>query len=368
VGIEEGGFGGGVGPIGWGIVHPVLLRDLYTYYGDRTLLDEQYGAVVGWTRFLESKAKNHIIDSDVGDHESLGDKTQALTGTAHYHRSVRLAAEIAGILHKTGDARRYRALALRIEAAFNRRFLAEKTASYGPDGQIDETNQAFSLYLGLVPAAKRKDALDQLVAVIDKKNNGHLSTGVFGTKYLLNALSDGGRAEIAARIVGQTTFPGWGFMVENGATTLWESWRRDERVSSHNSPMFGSVGEWFYKTLAGIAPDRNSVGFDKIVLHPFVTGGLNWARGTHRSVRGRIISDWKRDGDALSWDVAVPVGATATIHVPARGAAVVREGDGPAAKATGLTFLRMQNGAAVFKAVSGQYHFASSLPNASPPP
>ena len=111
---------------------------------------------------------------------------------------------------------------------------------------------------------------------------------------MLNALSDAGRADLAFDIVNEKTFPGWGYMIDRGATTLWEHWAFSDDTYSHNHPMFGSVSEWFYKALAGIKPAPDAVGFDKIIIEPQPVGDLKWVKASYDSVHGKILSEWGR--------------------------------------------------------------------------
>lgn len=356
VGIVSDGLGGTAGPIGWGTGFPVLQWQLNQYYGNRQVMEEQYDATKRWIALLESKAVDGILDNGISDHESLVPKPRALTGTAFYYYNVRLLAQIADLLGHKADAQRYATLANSIKEAFNKRFLAPGTGRYDTATQAC---QAFALYFDLVPPAEKKAALDVLVDNVMVANKGHLNTGIFGTKYMLNTLTDAGRTDVAYTIAGQKTFPGWGHMLANGATTQWEHWEFSDNTYSHNHPMFGSVSEWFIKALAGINPAPNAVGFDKIVIRPHVLGDLTWAKATYDSIRGPVASAWKLDGDALTLDVTIPPNTTATVYVPARGDAVITEGTTPADKAAGVERLGVQDGVAIYRVASGTYQFTS---------
>jgi alpha-L-rhamnosidase len=356
VGIADEGLSPQAGPIGWGTAHPLLQWQLYQYYGDRGLLEEQYEQTKAWVEFLRSHAVDLIVDKGISDHESLVAKPVALTGTAFFHYNALLMSRIAGVLGRTSDAERYGALARDIQDAFNRRFLKPGTGRYDSGTQAC---QAFALYFDLVPPAERRAALDVLVNDVMTTHKGHLSTGIFGTKYMLNALSDAGRADVATTIAGQKTFPGWGHMLEGGATTLWEHWEFSDNTFSHNHPMFGSVSEWFYRTLAGINIDPNAAGFDRMIIRPRVVSGLTWAKAHHDSIRGRIVSDWRLNGDTLTLAVTIPVNTKATVHVPAGDPPGVTEGDHPADRAAGVRFLRTEDGTAVYEVGSGEYRFVS---------
>ena len=123
--------------------------------------------------------------------------------------------------------------------------------------------------------------------------------------------------------------------------------------------MFGSVSEWFYKTLAGIQPAPDAVGFDKIIIKPQPVGDLQWVKARYQSVRGNVVSEWERTSEQFRLRLAIPVGATATVFVPARDSAGVREGGRPAGEADGVKFLRHEAGAAVFALGAGRYEFTS---------
>ena len=355
VGISDEGLGEQSGPIGWGTAQPLLLAQLRQYYGEQRLAGQHYAATKRWIGLLHARAVDHILDNGISDHESLVPKPRALTGTAFYFFNVKLFAQLAQSLGRDADAAEAEAAAERIRAAFNKKFLQPGTGRYDAATQAC---QAFALYHGLAPQDEQARALDVLVRDIVARD-GHLTTGIFGTKYMLAALSAAARADVAYGLVNQRTFPGWGHMLERGATTLWEHWEFSDDTYSHNHPMFGSVSEWFYKTLAGIQPAPDAVGFDKIIIKPQPVGDLQWVKARYQSVRGNVVSEWERTSEQFKLRLAIPVGATATVFVPARDSAGVREGGRPAGEADGVKFLRHEAGAAVFTLGAGRYEFTS---------
>jgi alpha-L-rhamnosidase len=358
VGISDEGLGEGAGPVGWGTAQPLLLWQLYQYYGDRRLLEENYELTKRWIALLQSRAQDGILDNGISDHESLAPKPRALTGTAFYYFNVRLFSNIARALGKDADAAQAEALAETIKTAFNRRFLQPGMGRYDTATQAC---QAFAVYMGLVPAEERERALAVLVRDIEETHAGHLTTGIFGTKFMLHALADSGRADVAFRIVNQSTFPGWGYMLEHGATTLWEHWEFSDNTYSHNHPMFGSVSEWFYKVPAGINPAPDAVGFNKVVIRPQPVGDLNWVKASYNSAHGKIVSEWTRAAEKFKLRVRVPVGATATVFLPAKDGAPVTESGKAVERATGVQLLRREGGNAVLAVGSGEYEFGSEL-------
>jgi len=193
-----------------------------------------------------------------------------------------------------------------------------------------------------------------LKAVRDKDD--HLDCGILGAKYLLEALSEGGRADVAYKIVNQRDFPGWGHWIEQGATTLWENW---DGSDSRNHIMFGHVSAWFFKHLAGIQTDPIYPGFKHFVLKPFVPQKMAWVKAEHGCPYGLIQSHWEQDSRGLRWTVVIPTNTTATICVPTLKPKEVREGKGLATRAEGLRPLEPKPGFAVFHADSGTYRFVA---------
>ncbi len=160
-------------------------------------------------------------------------------------------------------------------------------------------------------------------------------------------------------MVTRTEFPGWGHMLERGATTLWEHWEFSDDTFSHNHPMFGSVSEWFFKGVGGVRPHPEAVGFDRFYVEPSTIGDVSWAQVLFRSVRGRIDSNWYREGDELHMTVQVPVNTRAQIRVPTTDANAVTEGSVPAAEARGVRALNSPPGYARFLVGSGTYRFVA---------
>ncbi len=344
--------------VAWGMAHPLVMRQLHQYYGERQLLAEQYEAAKRWLELETAKNPSLIVADGLSDHESLVLTPSPAMVTPLFAASARTVGELALILGHKEDAEKYQQLAADIQMSYLKKFLNPTNGQVGPGTQA---SQAFALYLNLVSAEQRQAVLQFLLNDLHAAREPHLSTGIFGTKFLLDALSREGHAEEVAAIVSQKTFPGWGYMLENGATTLWEHWQGSDNTFSQNHPMFGSVSQWFYHWLGGIQPAPDGVGFDRIVIRPQFPKELDWVRCHYNSVRGQIVSDWKRTGDELTMEVTIPANTTATVYVPAQAAAGVTESGKRVGKVHGVTFLRMENGSAVYAVGSGTYRFQSKL-------
>ena len=344
--------------VGWAMAHPLLLEQLYRYYGDRRLIEEQYETAAAWLDLVSAQNPEGIIKEGLSDHEGLEEASSPQMATPLYFQSARLMSRLAAVLGKAGDAARYERLAGGIRTAYLRRFLTPGTGTLSPTTQA---GQAFALYLGLVPPGEKDAALSVLLKKVKEDGRGHLSTGIFGTKFMLDVLSGSGHADAAYGIVGRRTFPGWGYMLENGATTLWEHWEGSDDTFSHNHPMFGSVSDWFFKWPAGIQPCPDAVGFDRIAIRPQPAAGLTWVKAFYDSMRGRISSEWKTEGGRFVLTVTIPANTTAEVHVPASDPSAVIEGGRPAESVPGVLYQGTEQGAAVFSVGSGTYVFSSEF-------
>lgn len=355
-GINDEGLTEDTGPIGWMIAHPFLQNRLYRYYGDKRLLEEQYESTVRLIEFIREQAPDHLLEKGIGDHETMAKKPTGLTSTSFYYHHVMMLSEFARILDKSDDHRKYAELADNIKNAFIRKFLTEDS------GKVDigtQAAQSFALYYDLVPATLQQAALEILENDIVVKNNGHLSTGIFGTKMMYDVFRMYQRNDLGFMITNQKTFPGYGHMIENGGTTIWESWEGGS--ISYNHPMFGSVSDWFFKAPGGIYPDENAIGFNPFVIKPSLVGDLEWVNCRYQSIRGEIISNWRIENDIFYLEAVVPGNTTAKIYIPAVKQESVFENDAPASHAKGIKFIQMNNGYAEFEAGSGKYQFKSSL-------
>jgi alpha-L-rhamnosidase len=277
--------------------------------------------------------------------------------TPLFAASARTLSELATILGRKDEAQKYKRLSEQIRKAWLERFLDPSSGKVGPG---TEASQAFALYLNLLPQEQRPAALKVLLDDIRLRHDGHLSTGIFGTRFMLDVLSRSGEADLASAIVNQKSYPGWGYMLEHGATTLWEHWEGSDNTYSHNHPMFGSVSEWFYHWLGGIQPAPEAVGFDRIIIRPQAVKDLNWVRCSYNSVRGRILSNWKREGNLLKLEVEIPANTTATVYVPASGPGQVKESGRPAADARGVHFIKQEGSRSIFEIGSGHYVFETA--------
>ena len=219
-------------------------------------------------------------------------------------------------------------------------------------GRFDNATQAaqaFALYYGLSPDP---EATMKVLLSEYERHNWHVATGIFGCKMAFDVLRQYNRNDAAYRVANQRDYPGWGFMLAEGATTLWESWEYPDNASSQNHPMFGSTEEWFYRSLLGINPAEP--GFRKIIIKPQPAGDLNWAKGSYYSIRGKIVSDWKIEGDTYTLSVEIPANTSAKVYVKTK--------DHDNVKSCGqVSYLGYEDGYAVYEVSSGKYNFSTKI-------
>ena len=312
---------------GWGSAYISLVRVLHWYYGDTSVLAEHYEGLKKYVDFLAANSRGNIIETlgKYGDWCAPGSiapkKTPlALTSTWFYYHDTVLFASMAEALGRRTDAQRYRRRAKTIQAAFNRRFLEDGEYEALHSGPVDhvpsQTSNVLPLWIGMVPSEEVDAVEDSLLRAVIDDQDYHLDTGILGTRYLLDVLSEIGRIDVAFRVATQTSYPGWGYMIREGATSLWERWEKitGGGMNSHNHVMFAGIDAWFYKYLAGVrcaAP-----GWRKIRLEPPLLEGLSWARASVETVRGTVSAAWNRSDDEFRLNVTVPASAQARIGIP----------------------------------------------------
>ena len=344
-GIADRGYGGDSGPLGWQLAFPFLQEQLYDFYGDTKIIEENYEGIARQMDFLQSKAVGGLFHWDIGDHEALDPRAEAFSAASFYYHHARLASKFAGILEKKQDSVKYARLAGTIKRAIVRKYLVPGT------GRFDNATQAAQIFALWYDFSPEKEKTMQVLIDEFARHNGHLSTGIFSTKMMFDLFREEDLNEVAYSVANAAGFPGWRHMLDNGATTLWETWEYPEKYPSQNHPMFGSISEWFFRSLLGINPA--APGFKKIVLKPQPAGDLTWARGHFRSVQGDIKSDWKIDDGKFLWNVSIPPNSTAVVYIPSE------EGKNIMLEGSLLEGVRHEKGYAITELGSGNYSFVS---------
>ncbi|MBX7133174.1 MAG: glycoside hydrolase family 78 protein [Fimbriimonadaceae bacterium] len=296
----------------WAMAHPLLVDQLHQYYGDRRITVEEYMAAKKWIELVHKKYPSGIVNDGLSDHEGLAPAPSPDMVTPLYFQCLKLLAAQARRLSRKADEDRFLELAETVRKAYLAQFFDPLTGKVGPGTQA---SQAIALYTDIVPFSARRRVLDYLLDDIRAKKD-HLTTGILGTKFMLDVLSQEGYPGVAYAIATQSNFPGWGWMLKNGATTLWEHWEFSDNTFSHNHPMFGSISQWMMQWLGGIRPVAGTTGLAEIVIQPQTPKGLDWVKSSQDTIRGRIISNWSRQGTRLRYEVTIPINTRARAILP----------------------------------------------------
>ena len=340
--------------------------NLYQYYGDRRYLEEGYDAMKAYVDWMGTRARDYIFVANLGDwiepaaFSGAKGTPKDQIGTSAYFYFARFMSHLAGMLNKPDDEEKYSKLAKNILKKYNDKFFDEETGLYTDHSQLA---QVIPLLFGMVPEGKEKLVEDQLINIITRKNNSHLNTGFIGTPLLFKLLTELGYSDLAYTMATVEDQPGWFYMLRNDATTIWEVWDAMAQVDhSRDHPAFGSIGAWYYQSLAGIQPDPDGPGFKKIIIKPEAAGDLTWAKASYRSIHGKISSDWRREKGKFILNIEVPVNTSATVYIPADGLDSILEGKQPVAQSTNISYLKKDRNKYVFEVGSGTYQFVSNYP------
>ncbi len=315
--------------------------NLYVQYGDIRILEENYEMNRRWAAYLKRNSQDGIVNtSHMGDWAGPMAVTMAakgqgigggavstitpplLVGTIHTKYFYELLAKTAGVLGKKEEERYYAQEAEAWRAAILRHYYDGATKNLGTGSQGCNTE---GLYFNIVPDEDRKAVAENLVADIRRQGN-HLTTGNLCSRYILEVLFTMGYVDVAYDLITQTTYPSWGYMVENGATTMWERWEKvtDSHsalagMASLSHPMNGAFAVSFYRYLAGIVPDEACNGYRRFTVKPHVPKKLKGIAASLETMQGIIRVSWEQKEDGLALRVTVPYNSKATIWIPVKG-------------------------------------------------
>ena len=351
----------------WHAAYVTIPWLLYQYGGDQRVLAECYDGMKTYVDLEFDRSEGGIVpDARLGDWVSPeaspagGNAPEDLrvSATAFLYFMTTYLRRSAGFLGRAADVEHFARNAATIKAAFNDTFLDHAAGHYRGDGDrgYRQTHNVLAVAFDLVPdAATSGRVVDSIVADVRAKGT-KLNTGVLGTKWLLPVLTQHGYADVAYELAVQTGYPSWGYMIENGATSMWEHWSLEARSYGHY--FLGTVDDWFYQHVAGIQASAET-GYRDITIAPAVTEHMEWAKGATRTPFGTVASEWRRTGGRLRLTVTVPVGSTATVRIPARDPEGVTEQGRPLQHAEGVAGVSVEDGAVVVRVGSGRYTFVA---------
>lgn len=330
---------------GWGDAGIIIPYNVYTTFGDKQVLENQYPAMKASLNYIHKEAKNDLWNTgfQYGDWLSYRvDESRASTGSksaitdnylvaqCFYAYDIQLMLKAAKVLSKDEDVQNYTNLLSRVKKAFQKEYMTESGRL------ISETQTAYVLALqfDMLPETFRKQAVERLENNIKSFKN-HLTTGFLGTPFLSHVLSRFGKTDIAYKLLLQDTYPSWLYPIKaHGATTIWERWDSMKPDSTFQSPSmtsfnhysYGAVGDWMYRTVAGIdTKEFDGAGYKQIIIRPEPGGGLTYAKGSLKTNYGLVSSSWKIENGKLLLDIEIPANTSATIYFPTKKYASITE-------------------------------------------
>ncbi|MBC7399526.1 MAG: alpha-L-rhamnosidase, partial [Mucilaginibacter sp.] len=369
--FDNGKPSGGGGSAGWSDVATVIPWNMYLAYGDKELLANQYSSMKAWVDCMKGRSRNNLwnIGGHFGDwlfftKNDDNDGSAAITSKyliaqCFYAYSTQLLINAAKVLGKTDDEAIYTKLLADVKAAYIKEYVT-------PNGLISSDTQTayvLALQFDMLPENLRAQAAQRLADNVRRYGN-HLTTGFLGTPYLCSALSRFGHADVAFTLLLQPNYPSWLYPIKMGATTIWERWNgihpdgtlEVPSMNSYNHYAYGAIGDWMYRTVAGLDTKTDQVGYKGIIIKPTIGGNFKTIAADYETPYGKASSHWKVDGSNFVLDVIIPANTTATIYVPTKGDSAVTEGGKPVIKAADQIA-----GYTAVNVGSGTYHFTTSM-------
>lgn len=295
-------MGGGGGPAGWGGAIAVVPYEMYKIYGDKETFRRYLPKILRYFDYLDSRSSGGLVCREEEGGWCLGDWCppeqiticESFVNTALYVKQMMMTKEASEAI---GESETAAMLEKRIEEkkqAILNAYYSPQTGSFIGDAQ---GSNSFAVDIGLGGerafnnTKKKYDAADAF------------DTGIFGTDILTRVLFERGCADTAFRLLTSTGKGSFYNMKKQGATTIWENWDGER---SHSHPMFGAVTRYLFSFILGITQEKNSAGYEKIVIAPQIPDGLNRASGHITTVRGEIAVSFVRTEREMDFYVTVP--------------------------------------------------------------
>jgi len=370
---------------GWSDAGVIIPWTSWIQTGDTQVLTQNWDAMTKYLAAIERSNPDFLWKKNAGigfgDWLSPEGPTRyPLVATASWAYDITLMQQMAHALGKTKEEARYAQLFEKIKAAFQKEFVHDdgfvEGADKGPSpfgainnpnakasGGDTQTGYVLALHMNLVPDSLRTAVAQHLVDKI-KANHGLLGTGFLGTPYLLAVLTESGHRDLAYHLLLNTQYPSWGYLVDHGATTMWERWngdqmRNDPSMNSYNHYAYGAVADWLYRYAAGIDTTATDAGFHTIYMHPAFDAQLGSIDFTYPSAYGEIHSAWSVKNNTATWDLTIPANTTGWLPLTNSQSASYKL-NGESLKQSKLAQANTKDGQSGYVLPAGRYSFEVS--------
>lgn len=332
----------------WPAALPFVMEMLYKQYGDTAPIHKYYSNVKRWMEHMKYQyGKDGLMPRDkygdwcmppeeltlIHSKDPNRETDGTLLGTAYYYKVNKLMESFARILSKDADADAFSKEAEATKNAFNKKFVTINKGTSTVPGHILYPDSTFygnnAITANILPIAfgmvdddyVRTEVEKNIIKNVITDYKGHISCGVIGVQWLMHTLTDIGRTDVAWLLATNKSYPSWGYMAENGATTIWELWNGDKAnpwMNSGNHVMLlGDLISWLYEDLGGIQNDEKNPGFKHIIMKPdFSVDEIDDINASYKSIYGTIVSRWKKETGMLKWHIEIPANTTASVYMP----------------------------------------------------
>jgi alpha-L-rhamnosidase len=317
----------------WPAAYFTVADMIYMQYGDVEPIRKHYPAMKRWLDHMKKDYMDgYIIERDehgdwcvpperpelIHTQDSTRITNGALLASSHLYYLSHLLAKFARLAGHENDVVNLIDDADKAKYAFNKRFFSYEDGYYANN---TVTSNLLPLRFGMVPDGYKEKVMQHIVNKTEQDFGGHISVGVMGVQHIMRGLSENGCLDLAYKIATNTDYPSWGYMAENGATTIWELWNgntADPAMNSGNHVMLlGDLLIWEYSYLAGISNAEGSCGYRRIKLKPYIPADLDHVECSYESIYGTIGSSWHKMSDnGLEWNISIPANTTAEIWIP----------------------------------------------------
>lgn len=356
------------------IIIPEMLRK---QFGDEQTYRNQYPEMKKWIMYMwNTYRENDLVLKDMyGDwcvapeegtnviwtNDPKRTTDGGLLAASYYYYCLTLMENFAKLQGLQSDLATFADMKQRVFTAFNKKFYNSDAGHYANN---TTTANLLPLTFGLVPQDKRNGVFKKIVDRTAEYGN-HVNSGIMGMMWIMRGLSDNGRPDLAYKLATNTTYPSWGYMASNGATTIWELWNgntADPLMSSWNHQMLlGDLLIWYYEYLAGIKSDDEATAFKKIIMKPIFPEGLNHVRASYDSKYGTIKSHWAKEKGRLTWNISIPASSSATVHLPLGSVDAIKEGTTPLSSSKEIVIKEITKDRTIVEIGSGDYSFTINL-------